>query len=185
MRVRAWAAAAAAAVVLAGCSGEEPTSPTGKEPTSEADIGSTGAPAGPAQVKVGQPYRYTDGLEVSVTRMRAASKAQVDPVLYDHPASWKGVLVDVTIRNGTKAPVTTDWPVTVTAGPNDSAGDLVTYEGPGSVAGASWLGDAPILAGRTRRLTAAIAVESASLIVITLGSNDGSRPDVIVTGDAS
>lgn len=187
MGLRGCVAAVAAAAVLAGCSSgsSKATGPVGKEPTSEADIGATGAPAGPVQVKVGQPYRYADGLQMTITRLRLASKAQVDPTSYDKPAAWKGILADVQFMNGSKAPVKTDWPVTITAGPNDSAAVLTMYDGPGSVAGASWLGEAPILPGRTRRLTAGLVAEAASQITITVGSNDGTRPDVIITGDAS
>ncbi|MFC6885308.1 MULTISPECIES: hypothetical protein [Actinomadura] len=172
-------------VLAAGCGGGGSDDRDGPE----AGAGETSAPpaaaSAPAALRVGQPHRYADGLQITVTRLRVAKRAQLDPTAYDKPASWKGVLVDVTATNGSSATVKLDRPVTVTAGPNDAEGTLASYDGPGSVSGASFLGDAPLLAGRTRKLTAGVVVESPQNVTLTFGADGGDQPDVTVVGNAS
>lgn len=166
MNVRRGAALVTAAVLLSGCGGND--RPVGREPTSEQDIGSTGAPSSSAPLRVGQAYKWPDGLQITVAKLRMTSPQQLDPTDFGKPKAWKGVLVDLVVTNGSSKTVKTDGPVQVTSDPSDSEGTLAAYEGPNSVAGAAWLGDAPLLPGRTRKVTSGIAVASGANVTLTI-----------------
>ncbi|GAA4082764.1 hypothetical protein [Actinomadura miaoliensis] len=181
----------AAAVVLpvTGCGSEDKASDGGAQttPAQQTAPAAQESAAQPGVLKVGQTHTYSDGLKLTVTRLRLASKQELDPTAYDKPASWKGVLVDMTVVNGSAAKAQLDFAVTVTSDPNDSTAVLASYDGPGSVTGGSWMGDAPLLPGRSKKLTSGIVVASPSNITINFGSPYSAqepRDEVTVVGDA-
>lgn len=169
--------------VLAACSAQP--SNAGREdqpPAGAVGSPSVSQPSGP--VPVGQAVTMPDRLEITITRVRVAPVSAVDPALYRKPAGWTGILIEFTLRNGTPHAVTLQWGLEVTAGENDVQGDFVVPDLPGAVMGISWVGDTPLLAGKTRKGTTGAVVASKKSITLT-STGDDVYPAITFVGDAS
>lgn len=98
---RGLALAAGALVVVALGGGLAWTLASGPGGTVAA-VPATERPADPAVVALGQSYTYPDGLRVGVAVARS-----FDPGRY-YPRAERGVVLTVTVTNGTDAPVAVD-----------------------------------------------------------------------------
>lgn len=170
--------AAVAVLAVAGCgagsngatkqSAGPSTAPTSSSTAGDAPLDSTTPPAveettpppdEPSIAKVGatQWFTYEDGLKVQVTKL---SKFKIGQYAAGGTPGGTGVIVTVTIRNGTKATFdTSDVQITVTSGPNGDAADTV-YDSDKGLAGGF---EGSIPAGRVKTARAGFAVPAGHL----------------------
>lgn len=166
---------AAAVLLVAGCGGasngatKQSAQPT-TAPTSAAvtPVDATTPPAveettpppdNPSVAKVGatQWFTYEDGLKVQVTRL---GRFKIGPYAAGGKPGGTGVIVTVTIRNGSKATFdTSSVQITVTSGPNGDAADTV-YDSDKGLSGGF---EGSIPPGRVKTAKAGFAVPAAHM----------------------
>lgn len=166
---------AAAVLVVAGCGGassgatkqtaQPTTAPTSAAvtpvdtTTPPAREETTPPPEEPSVAKVGatQWFTYEDGLKVQVTRL---ARFKIGPYAAGGKPGGTGVIVTVTIRNGSKATFdTSSVQITVTSGPNGDAADTV-YDSDKGLSGGF---EGSIPPGRVKTAKAGFAVPAAHM----------------------
>jgi hypothetical protein len=123
------------------------------------DETTTPPPDEPAVAKVGATewFTYEDGLKVQVTKL---ARFKIGPYAAGGKPGGTGVIVTVTIRNGSKATFDAgDVTITVTSGPNGDAADTV-YDSDKGLSG-GFQGSIP--AGRVKTAKAGFAVPAAHM----------------------
>lgn len=167
---------AAVVLLVAGCGGASngatkqaaASAPTSSSTAGDAPLDSTTPPAveettpppdEPAIAKVGatQWFTYEDGLKVQVTKL---ARFKIGPYAAGGKPGGTGVVVTVTIRNGSKATFdASSVQITVTSGPNGDAADTV-YDGDKGLSGGF---EGSIPAGRVKTAKAGFAVPAAHM----------------------
>lgn len=150
-----------AAGCAAGTPASTPTADLAQDPTQ------TETQVTDAAHKVGEIVALGGGVKIKIVSVKAATRAQVDPALFDRP-KWKGALVTYKVANtGTKAVSLVGSTHEVTFGPDGTTGTRATYKGPG--AGGLWvLGDSLLMPGKTRVIVRAVIVGSTKAITLDL-----------------
>jgi hypothetical protein len=178
---------ATATLALAGCSGSSGATPPAAAPSVSASSSAVpAAPAAPTALKVGRPYRYRDGLQITVTKFKIAKKTQINPGAYDKPHG-KGILAQILVYNGSRGTIATDGSTnTIASDPQDAEGSLVIVPDlPQVVQGTSILGTAPLLPGQTRKVIAAMVTDSATRIKLTITPSSDRTPVTWVARSAT